>query len=246
MQTPPSPLFEGIVSFRAVLAGGRPISRVLYDEELVRRRPREYAFLRAKADERGFALDLLPRGELDARARGKSHGGLLFSCGEKALLPLRELPARGFFVFLDGVEDPYNFAFALRALYPAGASGVLLPPRNWMSAAPTVCRASAGASELLPLYAVPTASDLRALFSGSGYRILLADSRGAVPLDEADLALPLLLLIGGERRGVSAAYRAASDLSVKIPYARPFVALPTSSAAAILAFAVAHRALRAQ
>ena len=53
---------------------------------------------------------------------------------------------------LCGIEDPFNFGCAVRSFYAAGASGFIVSPRNWMSAAGVVCRSSAGASELLPLY----------------------------------------------------------------------------------------------
>lgn len=144
---PEGALFEGIVSFRAVLAGGRKILRLLYDEKKSVKQPKELAFLRAKAAERGFSVDLLPRERLDELAVGSSHGGLLFFCEDRVIptVTAGDLPENGFFVLLDGIEDPYNFGYALRSLYAAGVDGVLLPERNWMSAAGTVCRASAGA-----------------------------------------------------------------------------------------------------
>ena len=46
-----------------------------------------------------------------------------------------------FVAMLDGVEDPYNFGQAVRALYAAGAHGLILRPRNWLTAAGVVARA---------------------------------------------------------------------------------------------------------
>ncbi|MBO4216455.1 MAG: RNA methyltransferase, partial [Clostridia bacterium] len=137
---------------------------------------------------------------------------------------------------LDGIEDPYNFGQALRSLYAAGADGVILPARNWMTAAGTVCRASAGASELLPLF---SASDgFFGTFRDAGYRIVTADAGGAC-IYGADLKKPLLLIIGGEKRGISAEVRKYSDLTVTIPYGRSFSAsLPACSAATVIAFEI--------
>lgn len=51
---------------------------------------------------------------------------------------------------LDGVEDPFNFGAAIRAVYAAGVDGLVVPPRNWPSAAGVVARSSSGTSELIP------------------------------------------------------------------------------------------------
>ena len=64
------------------------------------------------------------------------------------LLPDSAIP---FIVMLDGIEDPYNFGFTIRALYAAGVHGIVLRPRNWTSASAVVGRASAGTVERMPL-----------------------------------------------------------------------------------------------
>ena len=56
---------------------------------------------------------------------------------------------------------------------------------------------------------------------------------------EVDLAGPLLLLIGGEKRGVARALRQNADAIVSIPYGRDVgYALGTAGAAAVLAFEI--------
>lgn len=71
---------------------------------------------------------------------------------------------------LEGIEDPYNFDYALRSLYAAGADGIILSERNWMTAAGIVCRASAGASELIPLYLC--GNDPAGVMKAAGYRVV--------------------------------------------------------------------------
>ena len=64
-------------------------------------------------------------------------GGVIALCGERTLPPptFDTLPRNGFLCMIEGIEDPYNFGYALRSLYAAGVDGVLLGERNWMQAA---------------------------------------------------------------------------------------------------------------
>ncbi|MBX7252488.1 MAG: hypothetical protein K1X50_10925, partial [Candidatus Promineofilum sp.] len=56
---------------------------------------------------------------------------------------------------------------------------------------------------------------------------------------ETDLTGPLLLVIGGEKRGVTRSFRHAADLRVRIAYGRPFAySLGTAGAATALAFEI--------
>jgi 23S rRNA (guanosine2251-2'-O)-methyltransferase len=100
-----------------------------------------------------------------------------------------------------------------------------------------VIRASAGATEFMPTAAQETAEAVTAA-RARAIPVALAAEDGP-PMDEVDLAGPLLLLIGGEKRGVGRATQQAADLRVRIPYGRDVAyALGTAGAAAVLAFEV--------
>ena len=142
----------------------------------------------------------------------------------------------GFYVVLEGIEDPYNFGYALRSLYAAGVDGVILTPRNWMSAAGVVCRSSAGASEMLPMVLADAGLEF---FREKGYKIVCADIENSVSVYEADLSRPLLLVVGGEKRGISRSVLDIADTVVRLDYGRDFpAALSAASAASIIAFEV--------
>lgn len=245
-------LFEGMISLRVLIENAqsaqkdssfhnrRPLLTVYYDRERAKKEEKEFAWLRHRAEELSFELLLTERDAIDAMAIGSTHGGVLALTGERPLLSEREaiLSERGFHVFFEGIEDPYNFGYALRSLYAAGVEGVWLPQRNWMSAAGVVCRASAGASERLPMMTFEAERALP-LFEARGYRIVCADLRDAVPLYEADLSLPLLLVVGGEKRGISRAVLEKAHQRVRIDYARDFeAALSSASAATVIGFEV--------
>ena len=97
---------------------------------------------------------------------------------------------------------------------------------------------SAGASENIQIF-TGKAEKCVSLFKGAGYKIICADLPDSVPVYDADLKRPLLLVIGGEKRGITRSVLQQSDAVVRIEYGRDFdQALSASSAASILAFEV--------
>lgn len=245
-------ILEGMTSISAVINGlrsglpSRSVKTVFYDREKEKSKARELGFLRAVSSELGFALVPCSSDEIDRYANGNTHGGIVALCSERPIPALAEAIKEngvwsrpdGFFVLLEGIEDPYNFGYAIRSLYAAGVDGIVLCPRNWMSAAGVVARSSAGTSELLPMAECePTLA--AQLFKVNGYRVICAGIRDSVSLYSADMHRPLLLVIGGEKRGISRAVLELADQTVRIDYGREFRgSLSTASAATVLGFEV--------
>jgi len=140
---------------------------------------------------------------------------------------------------LDGIEDPYNFGYAVRSLYAAGADGLVVRRREWGESEATVVKASAGASELLPIAEVDSVESAADLFKENGLAVACTAKRDATPIYDADLSGPLFLLIGGERRGITREFLSRADLVLEIPYRRRFsLSLGTVAAVSVLAFEV--------
>ena len=240
-------LMEGMTSIRAVIEAlqkqkrdARPILRIWYDEQKRSKISKELGWLSHRAEELHFDLVPTDAATVDAMSTGNTHGGILAECGERRLPSLSEesIVSDGFYVMIEGIEDPYNFGYAIRSLYAAGVDGILLTERNWMSAAGVVCRASAGASELMNIY---TSDALKAaeIFKNSGYKIVCADLRTSDTLGKTELKLPIFLIVGGEKRGISKELLDRSDIIVKIPYARKFNAsLSAASATTIIGYEI--------
>lgn len=239
-------VMEGMTSISALLAAyesgvnDREIKEILYDREKRDKKAREIGFLTAKCKALEIPLTESTSDKIDAISLGNTHGGIVAICGERTLqAPTAEnLPKAGFLCLLDGIEDPYNFGYALRSLYAAGCDGVLLGERNWMSAAGVVARASAGASEALPLYNGNALESIQ-LLKSLGYRVVCAGIRDSVSYTKAELKKPLLLVVGGEKRGISASVLALADTTVRIDYGRAFRgSLSAASATTVLAFEI--------
>jgi len=246
-------IFEGMTSISAIMHGislgvcDRRILRIYFDRERLQKKQKEYRFLQSQAEKLSFSLILTEREALERMTTGNTHGGIVAVCSERTLPCLSDVAEKtdsvfskkdGFFVFLEGIEDPYNFGYTLRSLYAAGIDGVILPPRNWMQVAGIVARSSAGASEQLPM-AIAEATNAVLCMRAQGYRIVCAGIRDSVSMYQADLRLPLVLVVGGEKRGISAALLSQCDCTVRIDYGRTFRgSLSAASAATVLAFEV--------
>jgi 23S rRNA (guanosine2251-2'-O)-methyltransferase len=233
-------ILEGFVSVRAALkAGSRPIHAIYLRHD---KRDRGVTWLEHAAGAAGIPVERVDADAIDALASGSSHGGIAARVGPRRFVPLDDLAAdrpAPFVAMLDGVEDPFNFGQAVRALYAAGADGLILRPRNWMSAAGVVARASAGASEWIPTAIAETTQAAADHWRARGLRVAVADQRDAVPIFAADLRGPLFLVIGGEKRGITRSFADQADLRLAIPYGSDFDgSLGTAAATAVLAFEV--------
>ncbi len=242
-----SVLFEGMTSLRACLRAmeegihDRRILRVLYDGAKASAKAKELGYLRAMSHKFGFSMEETDGETLDEMTVGSSHGGIVGECSDRTIPSLdahASLSDHGFYVLIEGIEDPYNFGYAIRSLYACGVDGIVLSPRNWMSAAGVVCRSSAGTSELLPMWTCDGAESAD-FFRQRGYKICCAGIRDSVSSFDADLTKPVYLIVGGEKRGISRALLDKADTIVRIDYGREFNgSLSAASAAAMLGYEV--------
>lgn len=232
-------VLEGRVSIEAALVGG---VRTVHEILAVQPADRRLAYLRRTAAEHEVRMRRVSPGELRQFASGTTHGGVVALAGERSYLSVGELLEQSgpvpLLMMLDGIEDPYNFGQAIRSAYAAGVDGLVVRSRSWEAAASVVARASAGASELMPTAAVSGAEEAERECRAAGLTIACSTTRNdSVFLDEADLAVPLLLLIGGERRGVTRSFEDSADVRVRIRYGRRGAhALGAATSAALLAF----------
>ncbi len=239
-------ILEGHIS---ILAAMEARSREIYGIQISKDRlDRPVQDLERRARALGIPVQRVEPGAIQAQVTGQTHGGVIAQVGPRRFVALADLLAEvamPLIVMLDGIEDPFNFGAAVRSLYAAGADGLVLRPRNWMSAASTVARSSGGASELIPTAIAETALDAAEFYSARGLKVAVAARGRSVSLYQADLAAPLFLAIGGEKRGLSRPLVERADLRLEIPYARRWpVSLGTAAATAVIAFEIMRQRSR--
>ena len=250
-----SNIFEGMTSIRSVLyayqnsISTRRIVEILYSEKKSRARFKELNYLNKISSAFGFTMTRCTDEEINMLAIGNTHGGILAKCTDRHIPELFEVPLdaiepNGFYMMLDGIEDPYNFGYSLRSAYAAGTDGIILPRRNWLSAAGIVARASAGASERFRMY-MASAEEAVRFFHEKGYKVLCAEKKNSTSIYNVDLTKPVFLIVGGEKRGIAASVLKEADCIVRIDYGRDFAAsLSAASAATILAYEIFRQNLK--
>lgn len=132
----------------------------------------------------------------------------------------------------DQIQDPHNLGAILRSAWALGADGAIVPEHGSVPITETVVRASAGASEYLPVVRVVNLARTLESLHEQGFQICIASAAGRHGAE--DLQKPLVLVLGGEREGIRPNVAKLADLEIGIPLQRGFDSLNVSVAAGIL------------
>ncbi len=244
-------ILGGFVSVKSVIESkSRPIYKIYLEKSRFNKvmrsdlrvaEQRQYSFL----INCGVEWQSLETEEFEALMPNSNAGGIAAEVGERIFTPAEEILSlrNGYIAVLDGIEDPFNFAYALRSLYAAGVDGVILPERNFFSASETVIRSSAGASELIKACCVPDLAEACRTLKENGYFIVsTAKNDKSKDLYRCNFRKPLCLVFGGEKRGIKQEILDISDLCVKIKYPRNcHYSLPACNAISIISFECARK-----
>jgi 23S rRNA (guanosine2251-2'-O)-methyltransferase len=189
------------------------------------------------------------RASLDrAAGEGARHQGVVAWLGEFRYTELVEVVANAtpaLVVALDGVEDPRNLGAIVRSAYLLGAGGIIVPDHRAAQVTTAAAKASAGATELLPIARVGNmARALGELRELGLWRVALHAVDGAVPLASLDTTLPTCLVLGGEAGGIRPLVAENCDFHAVIAMARTAVGSFNVSVAAAIALYEIDRARR--
>jgi 23S rRNA (guanosine2251-2'-O)-methyltransferase len=210
----------------------REVREVLYsveDEEVI-----------SEAAARGVPVKRISRGRIEELARGGVHQGVVAWVGPYPYSRLEEILAVSdlLVVVLDGVTDPRNLGAVLRAADGAGASGVVIPKDRAVGVTPVVVKASAGASEHVPVARETNLRRALEKMKEAGAWIYAAEGGGgnSTKYTDLDLSGPVAFVLGSEGRGVRRLVREGCDGLVSIPMRGAVSSLNVSVAAAVLLF----------
>lgn len=193
------------------------------------------------AEEQHVPWKLVSREEIESMAHGHTHGGVLALCSPRPPLTVEELFHRlnhsagpFFLLLLEGIDDSQNLGFVLRTAEACGVDAVLLKKHLWDFDGAAVSRASSGAYERLPICIFDQADKVLPKLSAFAIRIYGCIANAQRTIYEVDLAQSVLVALGGEKRGLSAAVRDHVDRFIKIPMLSAAGSLSLSHASAIL------------
>jgi 23S rRNA (guanosine2251-2'-O)-methyltransferase len=243
-----------------VVFGVRPV------EELCRARPRDVVIVyvadgyRSKeietavavAKDRGITVEFRSRSLVADLAGSPNHQGIAAVAGEFQYVRVDEmLSAAGaagepaLLLILDSITDPQNFGALVRSAEVLGAHGVIVPDKHAAPVTGAVVKASAGASERMRIARVHNLLGAIDWLREQGIVVWGGAVENATPLAQADLAVPVALVIGGEGRGLRTAVARRCSSLVQIPQRGHVASLNASVAGAILLYeAVRQRATK--
>lgn len=190
-----------------------------------------------------------PRHELDRVTSGAVHQGMALVVPPYAYADPRDLLDRavaagpaGLLVALDGVSDPHNLGAVIRSAAAFGAQGVVIPERRAAGMTATAWKTSAGAAARIPVARATNLTRTLKSYAAAGLVIVGLTADGELTLDDLVAAVdPLVLVVGGEGKGLSRLVSEACDLRVGIPMSGAVESLNASVAAAVVLAEVARR-----
>ena len=242
--------------------GGRIVFGVRPVEELCRARPREVSVVYLAegtrspetervvqvAKERGVSVEIRPRRLIAELAKDGVHQGLVAITGRFRYASLEDLlnAARladeaPLLVLLDGITDPHNLGAIVRSAEVLGAHGVVIPSRNSASVTPGAVKASAGATERVPIAEVGNLLKSIDTLREAGVRVLGAGAGEGERLAAVDLTVATALVVGAEGRGMREAVARRCDALFQIPQRGVVSSLNASVAAAVALYEAARQ-----
>jgi TrmH family RNA methyltransferase len=152
-------------------------------------------------------------------------------------------------VVLDRPASPGNVGSIIRSADAFGADGVIVTGHAADVYDPRAVRASTGSLFARPVVRCPSHREVmdwvearRA--AGCPVIVAAADEHGETNVFDADLTQPVLLLVGNETAGLTAAWRSRCDLTVRIPITGAASSLNAANAATAILYEITRQRIR--
>lgn len=181
--------------------------------------------------------------QLTAMAGHKRHQGICAQVSEYPLSTLEAITQRAasggqppFILALDRIVDPQNLGAIARTAHCAGIHGIVVPRNGSAPPSPAASKASAGALEHVHIAYVTNLADALKRLKSQGIWIAGADQKASTEIYDSDLTGPLIVVIGGEEKGMRPLVKKQCDFLMAVPQKGPIGSLNASAAAAVIIY----------
>jgi 23S rRNA (uridine2479-2'-O)-methyltransferase len=236
-------LVQGVRPVTIAAESGWPIRELLFDGERELSRWALDLLGSSRAATYALAADLMA--ELGGKDEAPPE---LIAVATIPLDDLGRIPARNdlLAVVLDRPAFPGNVGNIIRSADALGASGVVTCGHSADAYDPKSVRASTGSLFVLPVARVPSPHDVAvwiAKLRADGLPVVIAgaDEHGEADVFSLDLTGPVVLVIGTEATGMSAAWRDLCDVTISIPMAGSASSLNAANAATVILYEAARQ-----
>ncbi len=187
---------------------------------------------------RVWTSEQLPAADLSRLAGSPDHQGVVAEVDPYPYADAGSLLGRpdSLVLALDQVQDTRNLGAIARSAEAAAADGLVIPSRRSAAVTAATCKASAGAVEHLSIARVTNLANWLTEAKAEGAWVYGADADADTPHAQADLTGKVVLVLGGEGKGLRPRVGGICDLMVSIPVRGQVASLNVSAAAAVLLF----------
>jgi TrmH family RNA methyltransferase len=143
-------------------------------------------------------------------------------------------------VVFDRPTSPGNVGTVIRSADAFGAAGVIIVGHGADPYDPKAVRASTGSLFAVPVVRVPAPGTVLDWLPAP-VRVVGTDETSRIDVADHDLTGPTLLVVGNETTGMSAAWRDACDVVVRIPIGGAASSLNAATAASVVLYEAARQ-----
>ena len=192
----------------------------------------------AEAKKAGVPVRVLPAEQLDRLANRGVHNGVIADLAEAAYADFDEaIETAQFVLILDGITDPQNLGAILRVAEGFGVDLVVLPQHESVGLTPAAVKASAGASQWVPVAQVTNLARAIEALKKRQFWVYAAAANGDRP-DQIDFRGNVALVLGSEDKGIRRNVLEHCDRVVTIPMRGHVQSFNVATAAAVLCYEV--------
>ena len=206
--------------------------------------------LQKMAEAAGIRTKQLPVSQLDEWFPGAHQGVLAFcesrpledwSSVRQKLLAMKRNGGSPLVVVPAAIEDPRNLGACVRSSAGLGVDAMLLPGKGAAGLTPAAARSAAGTENAFPVCrARDIEKDLKEL-TADGFTVFGLDAAGTLQAHHADLKGPLVLVAGGEDRGIPPHIARCLTARIRLPMAEACHSYNASVALALLLYETARQ-----
>jgi len=232
-------------SLEALRAARRTVQQVMLAEGTEEKEKGVIPDLIAAATQRGIPIKRVQRRMMDDLANGANHQGVILRADdypyvelEEILILAKERNEKPFILLLDLLQDPQNVGTLLRTAEVVGVHGIIMQDRRSVGITSAVVNASSGASEHLHIaQVVNLVTAMRTLKEENVWLAGLDIGPNIVPIDRADLDIPLGVVLGSEGEGMRRLVRDTCDMMITLPMRGHIESLNVATVGAVALYA---------
>jgi 23S rRNA (guanosine2251-2'-O)-methyltransferase len=190
----------------------------------------------------GILIETAARNRLDDIAHTEHHQGVAGYFHARAPgrldVMLKQARSPALLLALDGIQDPQNLGAIARTAEATAVDGMVMARHRSAAVTPAAAKASAGATEHLPVAVVPNLVNALEEMAAAGLWRVGLDAHAEQRYDRFDFTQPVALVVGAEGRGLRQLTRRYCDALVSIPMLGRVGSLNAGAAAAVLLYEV--------